>query len=539
MAVLAAASATAFGPAAGATTGSSVHVHGRLLVAAPEVAGGHAAYAVALAGGDIVPVRGPFAGGVRTGAVFDGRLALPAGVVATMSRQGWSGPAAALRVVDARSLTLAVVGTPSVTAPATARDITPTTHQQFVAAVDNLGTQQTDSQLLGHASTVGAYWTAESNGAIAGITVPGTVTHYDTALTTTDCGLGSDFWSVLQEAEGQFPSLDLSQNTPDQLVVFVPQSCQSGGVVGEGTVGSSFASGGALIVKATPAIDGTYAHETGHNYGFEHANARVGSRSLEYYGAYDVMGFALSGVNQLTALSTPFRVFQGITDPGEIHDVALGDGSVPVHATVTIRPRSDDAGTRSVRVRDPDTGKDLYLDYRAGTGQDAGSFYAGGASLGYDSSERLLYAPGVTVNAVHDGSGNDVLADAAGDTSYGAGDSWSDASGRLTVTVTSVGPSGADVRVVYAPGHLVSSRPEVTGTTLVGRTLTAKHRHWSKGTRFTYAWYANGARIPDHADPTLLLAKALKGDRITVRVTGRKPGCATVARTSARTRKVR
>ena len=44
---------------------------------------------------------------------------------------------------------------------------------------------------------------------------------------------------------------------------------------------------------------------------------------MEYYGIYDVMGFALaSRFNQLTALSTPFRVFQGITDPGEIQDVA-------------------------------------------------------------------------------------------------------------------------------------------------------------------------------------------------------------------------
>ena len=46
---------------------------------------------------------------------------------------------------------------------------------------------------------------------------------------------------------------------------------------------------------------------------------------MEYYGAYDVMGFALGGYNQLTALSTPFRVFQGITDAGEIRDVPLGD----------------------------------------------------------------------------------------------------------------------------------------------------------------------------------------------------------------------
>src|SRR5699024_8164022 len=105
----------------------------------------------------------------------------------------------------------------------------------------------------------------------------------------------------------QFPSLDLSQNSPDQLDVFVPPSCSSGGIVGEGSVGSSFASGSVLIVKAGDSIESTYGHETGHNYGFEHANARYGTDSMEYYGVYDVMGSAIGGYDQLTALSTPYR----------------------------------------------------------------------------------------------------------------------------------------------------------------------------------------------------------------------------------------
>jgi hypothetical protein len=537
---LATAGSTILGSPAGAATGTSVQVHGRLLVTAVDVPGEHPSYAVALPGGDIVPVRGDFAADARTGDVFDGRLGLPSSVVATLNRRAESGSAAALRLVDSRSLTLPVVGTPSVTAAATAKDVAPTTHQQYVAAVDNLGPLQTDGELLAHVSAVGDYWTGESNGAIAGITVPGTITHYDTALSTTDCGLGSDFFSVVQEAEHQFPSLDLSQNSPDQLVLFVPASCATGGVVGEGTVGSSFASGGALIVEATAAIEGTYAHESGHNYGFEHADARVGTRSLEYYGAYDVMGFALPGYNQLTALSTPFRVFQGITDPGEIQNVSLGKGNLRVHATATIKPRSDDSGVRSVRVKDPDTGEELYLDYRSGTGQDAGSFYGGSHTLGYDAGGQLHYGPGVTVNAVHDGSGNDVMADATGDTSFGAGSSWSDASGRLTVTVTSVSPAGAGVRVDYRPAkELVSSKPTITGSAKVGRTLRAKHHHWTSGTTFSYRWYADGTRLKHETSRKLTLTKARRGSRITVEVTGSKPGYPTVSRTSARTKKVR
>jgi hypothetical protein len=524
---------------AGAATSDTVSVHGTLLVVSSERPGGHTAYGVALADGDIIRVRGRFGTDARTGAVFDGRLALPRSVVATLAARGEPGSTTALRLVDRRALTLSVAGSPSVT-PA-APEVTPTTHEQFVSALDNEGALgEDDSQLLDHVSTVADYWRGEANGAIAGITVPTTVAHYDTALSTTDCGLGDDFFSVVQEAAEQFP--DFAFGGADQLVVFVPPACGSGSIVGEGTVGSSFASGGALVVKAQSAIEGTYAHETGHNYGFEHANARYAGTSMEYYGVYDVMGFALSGVNQLTALSTPFRVFQGITDPGEIQRVRLGDRLHPVHESATIKPRSDDTGLRSVAVTDPDTGEHLYLDYRSGTGQDSGAFYAGsGGALGSDHG-TLHYAPGVLITAARDGSGTDVLVvDANGDTSLASGHSWTNASGNLKVKVTGLAAGGAQVRVDYDPaaGVLTSAKPVIHGTPEVGEMLTVRHGHWSRGTTFSYTWYAGPKAIKHQTSATLMLAKAQRGLRIRVRVTGTRPGYATASRTSARTRKVR
>src|SRR5262245_8719288 len=193
--------------------GATIGVHGTLVVAVSDgPAGGSTSYAVELADGDLVPVRGSFDASARTGDVFDGRLAIPASVAnAAPSRD------AALRLVDRRSLTLSVVGTPSVSAAAAAA-VTPVTHQQFVAAVDNLGAVgQTDATLLGHVSTVGTYWKSESNGAISGLGVPATVKHYNTALTTTDCGLGSDFFTVVQEAQSKFPGINPFGGT-DQLV---------------------------------------------------------------------------------------------------------------------------------------------------------------------------------------------------------------------------------------------------------------------------------------------------------------------------------
>jgi hypothetical protein len=444
------------------TTAATVEVRGTLLVAQPDRPGSRPAYAVALPDGDLVPVRGALAG-ARSQSTFTGRLVLPDSVTASLSAQGKKVGAgatlgstsrtgrSALRLVDHRSLTLRVSGTPTLTR--TAQPVTPTAHRQYVAAITDKGALGEDDRgLLGHVRKVGAYWRHQANGAISSIDVPARVTRYKTSVSSKDCGLGDDFFRVLQEAASKFPGIDLSGGS-DQLVLFVSPACSSG-MVGEGTIGDSFVTGGALIVKAGKTIDGTYAHETGHNYGFEHANVRRSGSSMEYYGAYDVMGFALGGYNQLTALSTPFRVFQGITDAGEIRDVPLGDRSRTVQASVTIRPRSRDAGLRSVRVVDPDTGRVLYLDYRSGAGEDAGAFYAAHGVYLRSGHGPIHYASGVTINAARDGSGVDTfVVDAHGDTSLGAGSSWSDASGDLTVHVRKTRADGADVTVRFTPGR--------------------------------------------------------------------------------------
>jgi hypothetical protein len=453
------------------TRAATVQVQGTLLVAQPDRPGSRPAYAVALADGDLVPVSGELEE-ARPLSHFTGRLTLPHSVVSALARRGTSvrpgltlGATSvpgreALRLVDHRSLTLRVSGTPILTRAVTTKtteaagttETTPTAHRQFVAAIDNKGALgQNDQALLAHVRRVGSYWKGEANGAISRIDVPGRVTRYRSKVSTKDCGLGDDFFDVLQEAAAKFPGIDLSGGS-DQLVLFVPPGCSSGGMVGEGTIGSSFASGGALIVKAGTTINGTYAHETGHNYGFNHADALDSGSSMEYYGAYDVMGFALAGYNQLTALSTPFRVFQGITDPGEIRDVDLGGRSRAVRATVTIRPRSRDAGLRSIRVVDPDTGKAMYLDYRSGTGDDAGAYYTARDRYLTSGHGHIRYAPGVTLNVTHDGSGDDTLVvDASGGTSLGAGSSWTDASGRVSIHVGALTAAGAKVTVRLAP----------------------------------------------------------------------------------------
>src|SRR4051794_7721272 len=487
---------------------TTIDVRGTLLVAQSDgPSGGSTSYAVELAHGDLVPVHGEFPADVRTGASFHGRLAIPASV----SRVAASA-ASALRVVDDRGLTLSVVGTPTLTAAPNV-SATSTLHRQFVAAIDNKGALgQNDATLLAHVSTVGSYWQDQSNGAISSLDVPATVTHYNSSVASTDCGLGSDFFTVIQEAKAKFTGFN--QATGDQLVVFVPDACDSGGVVGGGSVGASLARGGVLIVKANAGIDGIYGHETGHNYGFGHAYARWSGTALEYYGVYDVMGFAVSGApgggnfNQLTALSTPLRVFQGITDAGEIQDVPLGDETLPVHATATIKPRTDGTGLRSVRVVNPDTGETLYLDYRSGLGRDAGSLYAFQGGLG-SASGTVFYAPGVVISAAHSGGAvDDLVLDAAGDTSLPSGSTWSSASGRLTVGVTSIGAAGAVVSVDFTPPAAAQpfttvGTPVISGAATVGGTVILELGSWSPTpTTTTIRWTAGGTPVAGTNDKT-------------------------------------
>jgi hypothetical protein len=525
-------------PAEGASA-ASVSVHGRLLVVPAETPGDVTTYAVALPDGDIVPVRGTFPPDARTGARFDGRLALPPQVIRRLTLRGESGSAAALRIVDRGSLVLRVAGTPSITAPAATASATGTIHAQFVAALDNKGSLgQNDTQLLGHVSDVGGYWAGQSNGAMS-VTVPSAVTHYDTAVTPTSCGLGSaqaDFTAIVQEAMSKFPGINPYSGT-DQLVLFVPPGCFGGSTVGRGTVGESFASGGVLIAESSASVEGVYAHETGHNYGFQHANARLSGTSLEYYGIYDVMGFALPAqYNMLPALSTPYRVFQGITDTGEIQTVDLGNELSPVHATATLQPRSDLSGLRSVKVADPDTGEVLYLDYRSGAGQDASSAYAASGSL-MSGSTPIFYAPGVTINAARSTNGNDALVlDAFGHTSLSSGASWTNASGLLTVTVTSIGAAGATVSVDFTPPQDFSTvgTPVIGGAVKVGGTVTLDTGTWvPTPTTTQIRWTADGQAQPSLDDKTsFTAAPSLVGKQLVATVTQTRAGYRTTSATS-------
>jgi hypothetical protein len=80
---------------------------------------------------------------------------------------------------------------------------------------------------------------------------------------------------------------------------------------------------------------------------------------------------------------------------------------------------------------------------------------------------------------------------------------------------------------------------KVTGKLTVGKKLTAKTAKWTKGTTFTYKWYAGSKAIKGATGKTLKLTKSLKGKKIKVRVVGSRAGYVAVAKTSAASKRVK
>jgi hypothetical protein len=85
------------------------------------------------------------------------------------------------------------------------------------------------------------------------------------------------------------------------------------------------------------------------------------------------------------------------------------------------------------------------------------------------------------------------------------------------------------------PKVLRSSSPTIGGVREVGRVLSAQVGTWTTGTTFSYQWYRNGVAITGARSRLYVVAKADIGDRLSVRVQGKKTGYATIIRASAQT----
>lgn len=105
----------------------------------------------------------------------------------------------------------------------------------------------------------------------------------------------------------------------------------------------------------------------------------------------------------------------------------------------------------------------------------------------------------------------------------------------VTVTGTQVGFGKATTQSKPTLRVATTSKPTIIGVSMVGSTLTAKPNTWTTGTAFSYQWLADGVPISGATRSSLALSSSHRDKKITVSVTGRKSGWATVALTSSAT----
>ncbi|MDF1487705.1 hypothetical protein [Tessaracoccus caeni] len=105
-------------------------------------------------------------------------------------------------------------------------------------------------------------------------------------------------------------------------------------------------------------------------------------------------------------------------------------------------------------------------------------------------------------------------------------------SGYKSVTKTSKAASKVKV-----PKKLSSTpMPKITGTAKVGKTLKVKAGSWKpSGVKLSYQWYRGSSKIKGATKSSYKLTSKDKGKTIKVKVTGKKTGYKTVARTSKAT----
>ena len=93
--------------------------------------------------------------------------------------------------------------------------------------------------------------------------------------------------------------------------------------------------------------------------------------------------------------------------------------------------------------------------------------------------------------------------------------------------------SKASAQVKVAAGLMMINTPKVSGTAKSGNTLKVTTSAWVKGSKITYQWLSNGAVIKGATSSSLKISSALKGKKISVKVTQSATGYTTATKTSA------
>lgn len=522
---------------------ATLAIEGTLQAVADTVPGSEEyAYSVRTDEGDAIALPASFGDQAEPGGRFEGEVVLQGevaedirdeGVIVTPGKVIDGDTAAGQTAIEVLADQEAPVPVASATvSDPVAEAATPSAHRAYVAVITNLsGGVPSTSSIPG----ILDYWDDEAGDSISSFTVAGTVEYSsnadddpNSAVDRATCGFSNNGWNaVWTEASAKFPTINFGSGSGNHLIVLVPSSCGASGTVGIGTVGNSIADGGASIVAVTSGVSQIAAHELGHNFSLGHANAEHCSPCTvePYFNAYSVMGFAIYAKSP-PVLDTATRQALDLTDNV---DVISGAGQ----STIDLQPRSADAGRRGLKVVDPVNGAVYFVDYRSGTGRDAGAFYAGGGTLNW-----FTYSPGIVITVQTAGKQTKVLTRYVSSTyltSLAPSAVFVNSSNSVRITAgPQSGEGGAQVTVSLATTPMASAIPTVApSVTRVARTMTAVTNGWDPETAFTYQWRINGVVVAGATGATYRPPTSSYKKSLSVSVTGSKPGFLTTTRTSA------
>jgi hypothetical protein len=468
------------------------------------------------------------------------------------------------------------VAAATITQPSTVATATPLTHSFYVAVVQPQGSSVKDSsfsdaKVRSLIATVSKYWKGQSNSVVNGVSLA-KITRF---TSNTSCAGRSTsvhtWWSQAGAKFSDNPNVFFGAGTGRHLVVLNPDGSSAQGpcarklgFTGLGTLGSSSSDGGKIMATVGSSLGAaTVAHEFGHNISLGHANVAVctsdtiveapgtGCGIDEYWDLYDIMGATVVGQKSMPSLSLPAKDRLGFLPAGDVV-TAASNGQATTTLTQIIRPISGTSGSRGIRITDPVSGANYWVEYRNGSAQDAGllankdTFKV--CALTCKTPFTYAYGDGVRVLAEDTSrpSAPETLALAMQDSAVrnnrvralalDSFDTFSSASGGVHVDVDWATPEAASVTVTLtSTPTLLAARKGMTlgGTAVVGRELAAVDQYFRQvGVTRSYQWLRDGAPIQGATSSRYTATGMDATHAVSVAVTGSLPGFAPATATS-------